>query len=64
MIEISDFRLQISDFRLRFEAFAARKEREALAATMLPCTTEIDRDGDEVLAIGNGWSRALFDGQF
>ena len=56
--------MTLHDSISRFEAYVARKEREALAATISPVKTEIDRDGDEVAAIGNDWSRALFDGPF
>ena len=48
----------------RFEAFVARKTAEAHAAHIPPLTTEFDRGGDELTAIGNDWSRQLFDGPF
>jgi riboflavin biosynthesis pyrimidine reductase len=47
-----------------FEAFAARKTAEADAADISPFLTEFDRAGDELTAIGNDWSRRLFDGPF
>jgi riboflavin biosynthesis pyrimidine reductase len=56
--------LQIADCRLRFEAFAARKERQALAAVIDPFANEIDRGGDDMVAIGNDWSRSMFGGPF
>jgi riboflavin biosynthesis pyrimidine reductase len=56
--------LQISDCRLRFEAFAARKSAEACAATLERWETDVDRPGAGQIAIGNAWSRTLFDGDF
>src|SRR5437773_1842707 len=47
---------------MRFEALARRKEREALAAAIDPLATDVDCADDSVVAIGNAWSRALFDG--
>jgi riboflavin biosynthesis pyrimidine reductase len=52
------------DWLERFRQLADRKQREAVSAAISPFTTEIDRDGDGVAAIGNDWSRALFDGPF
>jgi len=49
---------------MRFEALARRKEREALAAAIDPLATDVDCADDSVVAIGNAWSRALFDGPF
>jgi riboflavin biosynthesis pyrimidine reductase len=48
----------------RFDAFAARKTAEALSAVIEPFETGVDRAGSEVVAIGNAWSRRLFDGCF
>ena len=50
-------------WRSRFEAFSARKAREAREAAIDRLRTEWDRDGREA-AIGNEWSRAMFDGPF
>ena len=46
----------------RFEAFVARKTAEADLATIAPLVTDRDRGDDSLIAIGNSWSRALFDG--
>jgi len=56
--------LAIEDSVLRFERYAARREREALAATIDPFITDVDRGDDRFRSIGNDWSRALFDGPF
>jgi riboflavin biosynthesis pyrimidine reductase len=48
----------------RFDAFAARKEAEASAAVISPFTTVVERAAPELSAIGNAWSRTLFDGPF
>jgi hypothetical protein len=45
-------------------AFAARKESEARAAKLEPWTTVADHHPDDAIAIGNTWSRGLFDGDF
>ena len=56
--------LQIGDWRARWEALEARKASEALAASIEPFTTELDRPDDRLVPIGNPWSRRLFDGSF
>lgn len=48
----------------RFKQFEEKKRREAATAAISPLKTEIDRDGGELGAIGNDWSRAMFDGPF
>jgi len=48
----------------RFARFAARKTREATEASLPPYTTIVDSAPPGVLAIGNPWSRRLFDGDF
>jgi riboflavin biosynthesis pyrimidine reductase len=48
----------------RFERFAARKEAEARNASLPPLRTAGDADGEGLVAIGNDWSRAMFDGPF
>jgi riboflavin biosynthesis pyrimidine reductase len=50
--------------RDKFAAFVARKTREATDATLSPYTTVLDAVPPRVLAIGNSWSRRLFDGDF
>jgi riboflavin biosynthesis pyrimidine reductase len=56
--------LQTVDWRARFAALEARKTTEAIAARIEPFTTEFDRPGLETAAIGNSWTRRLFDGPF
>ena len=48
-----------------FSEFAARKSREAEQAHLPPFSTLEDRSADfDLLAIGNDWSRHLYDGPF
>lgn len=49
---------------MTFAAFAERKTRQAIDASISPLTTVIDRRPTEALAIGNDWTRRLFDGSF
>ena len=56
--------MAIDDWARRFERYAARKEREALAAVIDPLATEIHRPDAGAVAIGNAWSRSLFEGPF
>ena len=60
-------------FSLRFEDYARRREQEALAATLPPYATVVDRvrpdensrsADDEWVALGSEWSEKLFDGPF
>jgi riboflavin biosynthesis pyrimidine reductase len=46
------------------ERFTARKMSEAANAVLSPLRTAVDTGGEGLLAIGNDWSRALFDGPF
>jgi len=48
----------------RFADFVARKEAEACAAVLSPFRTEVLHADPELVAIGDDWSRALFDGPF
>jgi riboflavin biosynthesis pyrimidine reductase len=48
----------------RFEKLVARKTLEATTADLLPFATETDSAGDRFIAIGDAWSRRLFDGPF
>ena len=48
----------------RFEAFARRKERAALGAHIPGYTTREAVSEADLVAIGNDWSHALFDGPF
>jgi riboflavin biosynthesis pyrimidine reductase len=54
----------MTDWRDKFERFAARKAAQASAAVLSPFVTDETRDTEPLIAIGNGWSRALFDGPF
>jgi len=47
-----------------FTEFAERKTRGAIGAAIAPLTTEIDRHPSDAVAIGNEWTRTLFDGAF
>src|SRR5262249_30399761 len=47
-----------------FEAFVARKTREAEAAEIVPFAAERDGKDAGLVAIGNDWTRRLFDGPF
>jgi riboflavin biosynthesis pyrimidine reductase len=47
-----------------FAEFAARKVREASAAILPAYTTERESRPPDAIAVGNVWSRALFDGDF
>ena len=48
---------------ITLDAFAARKTAEAERASIDRFETEIDR-GEPLIAIGNAWSRRMFDGAF
>jgi 5-amino-6-(5-phosphoribosylamino)uracil reductase len=48
---------------ITLDAFAARKTAEALRAPIERFETEVDR-GEPLIAIGNAWSRRMFDGPF
>jgi riboflavin biosynthesis pyrimidine reductase len=54
----------VNDFLQRFAAFGDRKTREAAAAALPPYTTIFDDHPGGAQAVGNDWSRALFDGPF
>jgi len=47
-----------------FDAYVARKEAEAARAVLSPLVTEVDQPPSDVIAVGNAWSRRLFDGPF
>jgi riboflavin biosynthesis pyrimidine reductase len=47
-----------------FAQFARRKEQAALAAALAPYDTALDGHDAGAMAIGNAWSRSLFDGNF
>jgi 5-amino-6-(5-phosphoribosylamino)uracil reductase len=48
----------------RFDELVVRKTLEAATAELLPFATETDSAGDGFMAIGNAWTRRLFDGSF
>ncbi len=52
----------MTDWIRRFQQFVARKEAEAVASEIPPFSTEVDQPNRDVVAIGNSWSRTLFDG--
>jgi riboflavin biosynthesis pyrimidine reductase len=56
--------LAISDWGPEFEAFCARKTADADAAAIAPLVTEREDFEPALVAIGNDWSRAMFDGDF
>ena len=51
-------------WRARFEAFADKRTRAALSAVMPPYETEREQPAPRMRAVGNGWTRAMFDGPF
>ena len=54
----------MADFRLAFERFVAKKEADAVRAQLWPLRTETDCHPPDAIAIGNDWTRRLFDGDF
>jgi len=46
------------------KAFARRKTAEAVAADIFPFVTEREEPAPELIAVGNDWTRRLFDGPF
>lgn len=52
--------MQTEDFRL----FVQRREAEAARASIFPLQTEVDERPEHAIAIGNTWTRRLFDGDF
>jgi riboflavin biosynthesis pyrimidine reductase len=49
---------------LKLNAFAARKRAAAETVALDAWKTEVDRHDADQIAIGNAWSRGLFDGDF
>ncbi len=47
-----------------FAAFVATKEWQAAQATIFPLTTAIEAPAPGAVAVGNAWTRRLFDGDF
>jgi riboflavin biosynthesis pyrimidine reductase len=54
----------VSTYAAVWQAFVAKKEAEAVSASLWPLTTEIDEHPAGALAIGNDWTRRMFDGDF
>jgi riboflavin biosynthesis pyrimidine reductase len=54
----------VPDWRARFEAFAARKLDDARRASLPPYRTDDDAPSTVLRAVGNDWTRSLFDGNF
>jgi riboflavin biosynthesis pyrimidine reductase len=54
----------IQRWQERFDEFVARKQQEAARAVLPPYVTEEEQADPGMLAIGNAWSKALFDGDF
>jgi riboflavin biosynthesis pyrimidine reductase len=54
----------MKDWREVFARFCERKTSEAASATLDPYVTDTDRHDDRVMAVGNGWTRQIFDGPF
>jgi riboflavin biosynthesis pyrimidine reductase len=48
----------------RFQHFTARKARLAATAPLPPYVTDLDDPEPDAIAIGNAWSKHLFDGSF
>ncbi len=53
-----------TDWQRRLGELTVRKTRDALAARLPPYVTERDTHPNDARAIGNGWTRELFDGDF
>ena len=51
-------------WRARFEAFAAKRAEAAVSASMPPYMTDGEPPGEPLFAIGNDWTRSMFDGPF
>ena len=52
------------DWVEQFEQFVARKTRLATTVPLPPYLTEIDDPAEDAVALGNSWSKRLFDGLF
>jgi riboflavin biosynthesis pyrimidine reductase len=52
------------DWVTQFEEFVARKTRVAATVPLPPYRTELDNPDNNAFAIGNSWSKRLFDGPF
>jgi 5-amino-6-(5-phosphoribosylamino)uracil reductase len=51
-------------FSQRLTEYTVRREKQSLAAPLPPYRTVSDRAGDGMIAVGNEWTRQLFDGPF
>jgi riboflavin biosynthesis pyrimidine reductase len=54
----------VDPFQTQFDALVSRKTFEAAQAMLPPCVTGFADPPDRLRAIGNDWSRSLFDGDF
>jgi 5-amino-6-(5-phosphoribosylamino)uracil reductase len=54
----------MKSWRERFDEFVTRRQQEAEGATLPPYVTEVEHRDAGLLAVGNAWSRRLFDGDF
>jgi 5-amino-6-(5-phosphoribosylamino)uracil reductase len=61
---MSGLAVDVREWQRRFNRFAAKKTEAALAASMPPYDSELERPGDGMPAIGNEWTRRLFGGEF
>src|SRR2546423_976233 len=52
------------DWEQRLRTFAARKEEDARRATLYPLVTDVDRDGRDLVWIGDSWTTELVQGPF
>ena len=52
------------DWVAQFEQFVARKTRVATTVPLPPYLTELDDPAEDAVAVGNSWSKRLFDGPF
>jgi riboflavin biosynthesis pyrimidine reductase len=55
---------RMHDWNLRFRRFEEGKTLQAITAKITPFITDVDRGADGRIAIGNDWTRRLFDGPF
>jgi riboflavin biosynthesis pyrimidine reductase len=54
----------MKNWQEKFDELVTRKRQEAEAATLPPYVTEAEHRDAGLLAIGNAWSKRLFDGDF
>src|SRR5262249_39553214 len=54
----------MTDWQDKFRRVAARKEEETATAALPPYLTEFATEPSGAIAVGNRWTRTLFDGDF